>query len=119
MAFLSDAALDDTLDYVIANGTQIHICSSEPASYAAIAAAQIGEVAVTLGAVTNAAGGRKTVCPEFTVTAASSATGTHWALSNDTDTLVATGAITPNVAMTDTVDYTFSAFDIVTNEDAA
>lgn len=119
MAFVSDAALDATLDYIRTNGTQIHTTTSEVASYAAIAAAQLGEVAITISANADGTGGRKVTSPEFTVTATGTGDATHWALSNNSDTLVATGALASTVSMTTGVDYTFPAADIFTNEDAA
>ena len=103
MAFLNDAALDAALDYCRSNGSVLHICSSEPVAYAAIAAVELGsKTGLTLSA--NGDGtpdGRVASVPVFSdgdVTA--TGTASHWALSNGSDTLVATGDLTETQAVT-------------------
>lgn len=45
--FLTDSALDTTLQYVVDNTDTMLICTSAPATYAAAVAAQIGSAAIT------------------------------------------------------------------------
>lgn len=114
MAFVIDAALDAALDYIRTNGTTLHLCTSEPANYAAIAAAELASAPVTLSA--NADGdtsGRKVTIPAITGDDVdTTGTATHWALSNGTDTLVATNSLTASVSLDASGTYNFSATDI-------
>lgn len=114
MAFVADAALDAALNWVVTNGTTLHICSSEPANYAAIAAAELASAAVTVGAVSDrTGGGRKVTVPALTdEDVDTSGTASHWALSNGTDTLVATGSLASSASVDAAGTLSTTAFDI-------
>lgn len=73
-----------------AEGTNIHICSAEPANYAGIAAVTLA-TAVISGSYTKAAGdtsGRKNTLPAQTgVSISATGSATHVVVSNGTDTM--------------------------------
>ena len=115
MAFISDEVFDQGLDYAIANGTQIDICSSEPANFAGIAGVTLGnETALTVGATEDGdVDGRKVVVPAITdgdVTG--TGTAAFWALSDGSAILVATGALSATQAVTSGNTFTLEAIDI-------
>ena len=115
MAFIADAAFDAALDYIRTNGTKIDICSSEPASYAGISSVTLGnKTSMTLGADANGAtSGRKTQVPAITTgSVTGTGTATHWALSNGSSILVATGALSASQGVTSGNTFTLAAFDI-------
>ncbi len=103
MPFMIDAAFDAALDYLRTNGTRIDFCTQEPTTYAGATSTytKANETGITLSA--NAAGspsGRRCTIPD-TVSADVTGDGTvtHWALTDDTSLLVATGALTSGVAV--------------------
>ena len=83
---------DAIIDLMLANaeGTQIHICSAEPANYAGIGAVELASSAIS-GVYTKANGdvsGRKNTLPAQTgISIASSGAATHVAVSDNTSTL--------------------------------
>lgn len=87
---IPDAILDLMLDQ--AEGTQIHICSAEPTSYAEASSTYELAGAAMTGSYTAAAGdvsGRKNTVPAQTgIPIGSSGTANHVAITNGTDTLL-------------------------------
>ena len=83
-----DAIID--LMLAEAEGTTIHICSAEPATYAGIAAVELASAAIS-GSYTKAAGdvsGRKNTLPAQTgISIGATGTATHVVVSNGADTL--------------------------------
>jgi hypothetical protein len=83
---------DAIIDLMLAQpeGTQIHVCSAEPANFAGIGAVQLAEAAIS-GSYVKANGdtsGRKNTLPAQTgVPIGSSGTATHVVISNNTDTM--------------------------------
>ena len=115
MAYLNDNALDAGLAYVITNGTRIDLCSSEPANYAAVAGVSLGnKTGLTLTAVANGAvSGRRTTTPAITDgTTTASGTATHWALTNGSSILVASGSLTASQVLTSPNPFTLDAISI-------
>ena len=114
MAFMIDAALDAALNYVKSNGTTLHICSAEPANYAGIAAVELASAPVTLtGPADGDTSGRKVTIPAVSDDDVdTTGTATHWALSNGSDTLIATNALSASAELDDAGTYSFSATDI-------
>lgn len=114
MAFLNDNAFDNGLAWVQANGTRINICSAEPASFAGIAAVNLGNKTVSVGAPQNGAiDGRRVVVPAITdgaVTA--SGTASHWALSDGSGVLVATGPLSATQVVTNGNSFSLDAISI-------
>ena len=116
MAFLNDNVYDSGLSYVTSNGTRIDICSQEPTTYTqATSTYTLGNKAsMTVGSPTNGAtDGRKVVVPAITdgsVTA--TGTASHWALTNASNTLIATGSLTSSQSVTSGNTFTLDAIDI-------
>ena len=119
MPFIADTVFDTGLAVIQSNGTRIDICSAEPTTYAqATSTLTLGnKTGLTTGApqdgVTN---GRRVVVPAITSGAPGSVTGTgtatHWALTNGSSTLYATGALTASQAVTSGNTFTLDAISI-------
>ena len=120
MAYINDEVYDQGLDYADTNGTRIDICSSEPASQAAIAGVSLGNDTVNTGATAaGATDGRRVSVPAITAgSVTATGTATHWALSNGSSILVATGALSASQAVTSGNTFTLDAVSI-TIRDAA
>jgi hypothetical protein len=118
MPYLNDEALDGGLDWVIANGTQLDICyTQEPTTYAeATSTYTCGNKTVTCGATENAdtGTGRQTTVPAITDGAVTATqTAGWWALTNGTDTLVATNALSATQAVTSGNTFTLDEILII------
>ena len=122
MAFITDEAYDQGLDYLDTNGTRIDICSQEPTTYAeATTTYTLGnKTGLNTGATAaGAVDGRRVIVPAITdgsVTA--TATATHWALTDGATLLLATGALTSSQAVTSGNTFTLDAISL-TFRDAA
>jgi len=101
MPSIYNAARDAALNQCIADATRLYLCSAEPTTFAQASStlALANKTGITLGAPEDATpNGRWSEIPEVTdgvVTAAGQAT--HWALTNNTDTVIATGPLTAPV----------------------
>lgn len=121
MPFIADAYFDLAIAGIVSAGTALSLCSQEPTTYAeATTTYELGiDTSVSCGAAANGAtNGRRTIVPSADVVANASGTATHWALHNNSNTLVATGALASSVAMTNGLTYTTASFSI-TFPDAA
>lgn len=121
MAYINDEVFDQGLDYADTNGTRIDICSSEPASYAAVAGVSLGnKTGLNTGATQNGAtNGRRVIVPAITDgSVTGTGTATHWALTDGAAILVATGALSASQAVTSGNSFTLDAISI-TIADAA
>lgn len=121
MAFINDEVFDQGLDYADTNGTKIDICSSEPATFGGIAAVTLGnKTGLNTGATQNgASSGRRVIVPAITDgSVTGTGTATHWALSDGSAILVATGALSSSQAVTSGNTFTLDAISI-TIADAA
>lgn len=114
MAFIYDTAFDAAIAVVITNGTALSLCSQEPANYAGVGTYGLAkDTTVTCGAVANgASNGRRTVVPACDCVGSGSGTATHWALHNNSNTLVATGALPSGVSISSGPTYTTATFSI-------
>lgn len=117
MAYMNDNAYDAALNYVITNGTRLHICSAEPTSAAQAISLSLGNKAsITLGAVANGAtSGRRTTVPAITDgVITGNGTATHWALINGaTGTiLAAANLLSASQVVVSGNTFTLDAFDI-------
>lgn len=98
MAYIADSVFDNGLLYAQANGSRLDITSAEATTYSeATDSLTLGNDSVTVEAPSDGASdGRRVVVPKVV---AGTITGTgdvaFWALTNGTDELLATGAITP------------------------
>ena len=114
MAFIYDTALDGAIAIVITNGTAFSLTSQEVVSYAEVATYGLAkDTSVTCGAAANgASNGRRTIVPATDCVASATGTATHWALHNNSNTLVATGALSASIAVTNTFTYVVAAHSI-------
>lgn len=115
MAYLNDNVYDSGLAWATANGSRIDLCTTDPVGvYATVTANTAANAAVTVGAAQNGdIDGRKVVVPAITdgnITA--TATATHWALTNGTDTVVASGVLSGSVSLTTGNFVTLNAINI-------
>lgn len=119
MSYLNPEALDGGLDWVDTNGTTLHICSSEPANFAAVAGVSLGSSAVAVPAPSAATGGRKVTVPAVSGgTVTTNGTATHWAVTDGTSVLVATNSLATSKAVTTDSGFSTTAFDITFNDPA-
>lgn len=116
MAFLIDNAYDSGLSYVQTNGNRIDVTSTEATTYAeATSTLTLGnKTGLTVGAPENGAtDGRRVIVPAITDgTITGNGTAAFWALTNGTDTLIATGSLTASQAVTSGNTMTLDAISI-------
>jgi hypothetical protein len=124
MAYINDEAFDGGLDYLDTNGTRIDICSQEPVTYSEATVDGTHSLGNKTGLNTGApedgdVDGRKVVVPAITDGSVTETdTATHWALTDGSAILLATGALSAPQAVTDGNTFTLGAIDI-TIRDAA
>ena len=116
MASVNDNVRDSGLDYADTNGTRIDLCSSDPGlTYANVTANTLANATVNTGATTNyTSGGRKVVVPAISSgTVTGTGTGTHWALTNGSSIVIASGALSSSIALTSGNNFSLDAIDII------
>ena len=122
MPYLNDEIFDQGLDYADTNGTRIDICSQEPTTYAeATSTYTLGnKTGLNTGATeAGATDGRRVIVPAITDgTVSGTGTASHWALTDGSAILVATGALTSSQAVTSGNTFTLDAISL-TIRDAA
>ena len=112
-AFLTDSSLDAALNYIKTNATVLHICSSQPANYAGVAAVSLGtKTSPTIGSPVDGTSGRKVVVSAIT-DGSVSATGTasHYAIVSGTE-LLAANTLSASQSVTNGNVFTLATFDI-------
>ena len=118
MAYINDEVFDQGLDYADTNGTRIDICSQEPSSYGEATTAGTYSLGNKTGLNTGAtqAGatdGRRVVVPAITDgSVTNTGTATHWALTDGSAVLLATGALSSSQAVTSGNTFTLDAISI-------
>ena len=121
MAAINDEVFDQGLDYADTNGTRIDITSTDPGlTYATVTGNTLGNDTVNTGATQDGAtDGRRVVVPAISAgSVTGTGTATHWALTNGTDTVIASGALSSSQAVTSGNTFTLDAISI-TIRDAA
>lgn len=122
MAFINDEVFDQGLDYADTNGTRIDICSQEPTTYAQATSTYTLGNKTGLNTGTTEAGatdGRRVIVPAITDGSVTGTdTATHWALTDGSAILVATGDLSSSQAVTSGNTFTLDAISI-TIRDAA
>lgn len=124
MAFINDEVFDQGLDYADTNGTRIDICSAEPTTYALATTAGANSLGNKTGLNTGvtqdgATDGRRVIVPAITDgSVTNTGTATHWALTDGTSVLIATGALSSSQSVTASNTFTLDAISI-TIRDAA
>lgn len=118
MAYINDEVFDSGLDYADTNGTRIDICSQEPTTYGEATTAGTYSLGNKTGLNTGAtqAGatdGRRVVVPAITDgSVTNTGTATHWALTDGSAVLIATGALSSSQAVTASNTFTLDAISI-------
>ena len=120
--YLNDEIFDQGLDYADTNGTRVDITSQAATTYTeATSTYTLGNKTGLNTGATQAGDvdGRKVVVPAITDgSVTGSGTATHWALTDGTSILVATGPLSASQAVTATNTFTLGAIDL-TIRDAA
>lgn len=128
MAYINDTVFDSGLSYADTNGTRVDITVGEATTYTEATGTYNGTTQLSCGNKTGlntgapeagATDGRRVIVPAITdgsVTA--SQTATHWALTDGTSVLLATGALSSSQAVTSGNTFTLDAISI-TIRDAA
>jgi len=106
MAFLGDRVLDLGLNVLDTEASHFHICSSEPATFAAVAGASLGNKVLVGGDIgapsAGSPNGRQVTVAALTggsVTA--TGTATHYAIVDQTNSrLLAVGSLSPSQGVT-------------------
>ena len=115
MAFIADAVFDGGLTILDTNATRLDITSQEVTTYAeATSTYTLGNETVNTGAPeAGAIDGRRVIVPAIT---AGSVTGTgtasHWALTDGSGTLYATGALSSSQSVTTGNTFSLDAVSI-------
>lgn len=120
MAFIRNASLDALLADVN-DATRLDICNAEPTTYGQATTKDTYSLGYKTGLTVGAPGdagvlGRKVIVPQIadgTVDCTGTDDATHWALTNGSDTLYATGSLAASQAVTDGNSFTLAAFDII------
>lgn len=124
MPFLNDEIFDQGLDYADTNGTRIDICSAEPTTYALATTAGANSLGNKTGLNTGitedgAVDGRRVIVPAITDgNVTNTGTATHWALTDGTSVLIATGPLSASQSVTASNTFTLDAISL-TIRDAA
>ena len=117
MPFIPDTAFDLLLNYIQDDSEKLHICSAEPANYAAVAGVDLGNKATpTVAEPGDRTGGGREITISAITDGSVTATGTatHWAIVKDsaTATLLATGALSASQGVTSGNTFTLTEFEI-------
>jgi len=107
--------MDSGLSWAVTNGTRLDLCSQEPTTYAgATSTYTLGNETASLGSPSdNSPDGRKvTVAAISGASVTGTGTATHWAITNGSSVLVATGSLTASQAVTSGNQFNLAAFDI-------
>jgi len=122
MGYVNDEVRDQGLDYADANGTRIDICSQEPTTYTeATSTYTLGNETVNTTAPKNgAASGRAVGVPAVNgASITGTGTATHWALTDGSAVLIATGALSSSQLVTSGNTFNLAAFDAIVFPDVA
>lgn len=116
MAFLADYILDLALSELDTATATLYICSQEPTDYteASSTYALGNKSGLSIGTPGDrSGGGRKVTVAAITDGSVTDTdTATHWAITKDGDTLMATGELASSQAVTSGNTFTLDAFDI-------
>lgn len=116
MAFINDEVFDQGLDYADTNGTRLDITSTDPGgTYATVTANTLGnKTSYNVQATSNGAtDGRRVIGASFTDgSVTGTGTATHWAITNGSNTVIASGALTSSQAVTSGNTFSLDAISI-------
>ena len=112
---INDEVRDQGLDWADTNGTRLDICSTDPGlTYATVTGNTLGNDTVNTGTTEDGAvDGRRVIVPAISAgSVTGTGTATHWALTNGTNTVVASGALSASQAVTSGNTFTLNAISI-------
>jgi hypothetical protein len=111
---VNDELRDGGLDWGVANGLQIDLCSTDPGlTYATVSANSLGSAAVTCTLGNHTPDGRKLTIPAISgATTTADGTATHWALSDGSLDVVASGTLSASEAITNNNEFDLTTFTI-------
>lgn len=116
MAFLNDRVLDSGLTVLDTEVDVLHICDSEPATYAEVGTKTLGNKAspsVGAPAARSPSGRKVTVAAVSDGEVTDTGTASHWALVDSANSrLLAAGALSASQVVTEGNVFTLAAFDI-------
>jgi hypothetical protein len=121
MAFINNEVFDQGLDYADTNGTRLDLVSTDPGgTYVTVTGNTLGNDTVNTGITADGAtDGRRVIIPAITAgSVTGTGTATHWALTDGTANVIASGALTASQAVTSGNTFTLDAISI-TIRDAA
>lgn len=117
---LHNDVFDNGLNALTDNGNALHICNSEPATYAeATSTNSLGsKTGLNVGSPEDGSSGRKVVVPQITDGSVSGdGTATHWAVVDTNNSkLLAAGSLSSSQSVTNGNTFTLAAFDIQIND---
>lgn len=104
MAYLNDNVMDSGLSYLQTNGSRLDICSTEPTTYAqATTTYTLGnKTSLSIGApAAGSPNGRQVTVAAITgASVTGTGTAAYWAITNGSNTLLATGSLSTPQAVT-------------------
>jgi len=121
MSFIADIVFDNGLSYAQTNGTRLDITSAEATTYAAATSTlTLGNDAVVVTAPKNGlVDGRRVEIPAVDAgSVTGSGNASHWALTDGSSKLIATGTLTPQ-AVTNGNTFSLSAISITLRDATA
>lgn len=125
MAYINDEAFDAGLDYLDTNGTRIDITSQEATTYSEATTAGTYSLGNKTGLNTGApeAGatdGRRVIVPAITDgSVTNTGTASHWALTDGSSILLATGPLSSSQGVTASNTFTLDAISITIRDATA
>lgn len=116
MSYLDQRVYSNGLNVLDTEANVLHICSSEPASFGAVAGVSLGtKTSLSVGAIAVRSGGgwRVTVAAITDGSVSASGTATHYAIVDTTNSrLLAANSLAASQAVTSGNTFTLGAFDI-------
>lgn len=115
MAFINDNVFDQGLNYADTNGTRIDITSTDPGgTYATVTGNTLGNATVNTAAPADGTGGGRSVTVPAIGAGSVTATGTatHWALTDGTSVVVASGTLSASQAVTSGNTFTLDSIEV-------
>lgn len=118
MPFLSSRVLDFGLTVLDTEATALHICSSEPSTFAGVGSATLGNVAIGAGGISapsdrSPSGRRVTVGSLSGGSVTTTGTASHYAIVDAVNSrLLAAGPLSASQGVSSGNSFTLAAFDI-------
>lgn len=123
MAAINDSVFDAGLQTITTNGDVMHITSVDPGTtYATVTGNTLGNDTITTGSPADASAGTGRSVTTSAITAGNvtgDGTATHWALTDGTSTVYASGALSASQSVTSGNTFTLDAVEIIIRDATA